>query len=113
MAKSTSDREGFLVGLKESTFTMSGQWDDAHDDRLADTLKPRSSPVTVYPGSVDCFGLTWWRERWSFEATIIPNASGADVQATGPVRREQAEWWRRIGFSVLRHLPIQEKAEEA
>lgn len=58
-------------------------------------------------------GVMWWNERYAFQGDIHQNGPGSfTIKTTNPISIERAEWWRRLGYALVYHLPERKRKDE-
>jgi hypothetical protein len=96
------DPESTFGGLEAAgEIQLTGAWQ-------ADTFGIFDDPrreVTICPEAVTLFGVSWWAMRYKFMAHVEWNeaAMSAQIQPTQPLIIERSEWWRWLGFHVLKY----------
>jgi hypothetical protein len=96
--------ESWVRGVSNAV-TITGHWEPMHT--LALDMPERRRMRLAY-GSRELFGIEWWSDRTECDVCITgwdDTTCEAMFSIVSEVIHERAEWWRRWGYAVIRHLP--------
>jgi hypothetical protein len=112
----TEPETGSVVAMKEGTITMRGNWQGPSFPPIRGR---REIQITL--GHRRLFGIEWWAERLQLTAEIdeaIVQSEGfsyldASMRQVSPIVTIHAEWWRRLGYALVRRLPVRAEPPDA
>jgi hypothetical protein len=107
---STSDEpdDSWVRGISDASVTISGEWNPSMASIALDMPAGQWSRMRLAYGARTLFGIEWWSERAECDVCVTGwdrENNEATFSIVSEVAHERAEWWRRWGYALVRHLP--------